>query len=195
MAKKVEKTVKKAKIEKKLHTLEEAIASIRNAKKVKFDATVELHINTKEAVKGEVSLPHGTGKVARVVVLDEALIEQIEKGVINFDILIAHPSMMPKMVKLAKILGPKGMMPNPKNGTLTPDTDKAVEKFQKGSLNFKTESKFPIIHQAVGKMSFTDKQLSENVQAFIAAVSKPKINTVFIAGTMTPSVKLNVELI
>jgi large subunit ribosomal protein L1 len=179
----------------KTYSVEEAISSLKKVKYAKFDETLELHLNVKESVKGEVSLPHGTGKSVRVVVLSDDLIVEIEKGVINFDILIAHPSMMPKMVKLAKILGPKGLMPTPKNGTLTPDTEKAVEKFKKGTINFKSESKFPIVHQAVGKMSFTDEQLAENVKAFIAAVSKSKINDAYLSATMTPSVKLNVELI
>lgn len=182
-------------VENKLYSVEDAVALLKKIEYVGFDETLELHINVKEAVKGEVSLPHGTGKSVRVVVLSEELIPEIEKGVINFDILIAHPSMMPKMVKLAKILGPKGMMPNPKNGTLTPDTAKAVEKFQKGAINFKSESKFPIIHQAVGKMSFKPEQLVENVKVFVNTVSKSKINSVHLSATMTPSVRLDVELI
>lgn len=179
----------------KTYSLTEAVSILKKAKYVKFDETLELHINVKENLKGEVSLPHGTGKSVKVVVLSDDLIVEIEKGIFNFDILIAHPSMMPKMVKLAKILGPKGLMPTPKNGTLTPDTDKAVEKFGKGTINFKSESKFPIVHQAVGKMTFTDEQLIENIKAFVAAVSKSKINNIYLSATMTPSVKLNVELI
>ena len=185
----------KKSVDSKQYSAEDAVALLKKIKYAAFDETLELHINVKEAVKGEVSLPHGTGKSVKIVVLTEEMIPEIEKGIANFDILIAHPSMMPKMVKLAKILGPKGLMPNPKNGTLTVDTDKAVEKFSKGAMNFKSEAKFPIIHQAVGKMSFKDEQLVDNIKSFVNAVAKSKIDSVYLTATMTPSVKLNVELI
>lgn len=192
--KKYQKAVQKVD-KNKLYSIEEAVLVLKSAKYVGFDESFEVHVNTKEQLKGEVSLPHGIGKTIKAVVLDDRLLEEIEKGIINFDILVAHPSFMPKLVKLAKILGPKGLMPNPKNGTLTPNTKEAVEKFEKGSLRYKTESKFPILHQSVGKISFENKQIIENIKALILAISKSKINSVFVTTTMGPSVKLNLESI
>jgi len=179
---------------KKTYPLKDAVALLRSMKYATFDESVELHVNTKEAnIKGEVSLPHGTGKTVRVVVADDALLAKINDGVIDFDILIAEPSFMPKLVKFARVLGPKGLMPNPKTGTVTDKTAEAVKKFSSGTLRFKTEAKFPIIHQVVGKMSHTDAQLVENVEALVKAIVKKNILNLFISSSMTPSVQITLE--
>lgn len=179
---------------KKAYSLKDALSLLRKMKYASFDESVELHINTKEGnIKGEVALPHGTGKTLRVVVADDALLKKLDDGVIEFDVLIAAPSFMSKLVKYARVLGPKGLMPNPKAGTVTEKTEEAVKKFSSGTLRFKTEAKFPIIHQVIGKMSYTDAQLVENIEALIKAVVKKNIDSMFITASMTPSVQIVVE--
>lgn len=179
----------------KKYTLSEAIILIKKIKYTRFDETVEIHINVKDQnIKGEIAFPHaGFGKKRRVAIVDDAVLSAIEKGKIEWDVLIAHPSMMQKLVKYARLLGPKGLMPNPKNATLTDKTDQALKKFSSDVVRYKTEAKFPIIHQSVGKLSFTDAQLKENIEIFLKAVSPNKINSVFLKSTMSPSVKLQIE--
>lgn len=185
----------KAKIDKnKLYSIEEAINLLKKIKYAQFDETVELHLNVKEVgIKGEVELPYGTGKQKKVAVVDEKLLADLEKGKIDFDVLITHPQYMPRLVKYAKILGPKGLMPNPKNGTISTNPYETAKKFQSGLIRFKTESKFPLIHQPVGKLSFPKENLVANVKAFISAVGKNKIEAAFIKSSMSPSIKLSLE--
>lgn len=176
---------------KKEYPLKEAVALLRTLSYVKFDESVELHINLKDKdVKGEITMPHGTGKQIKVAIADDALIADLENGTIDFDILIAHPSFMPKLVKYARVLGPKGLMPNPKNGTVSDAPEKAADKFKGGSLRYKAEPKFPLMHQIVGKMSFTDEQLVANIEALMKAIDSKKINGAFLSGSMTPSVRV-----
>lgn len=173
--------------------LQDALKLLKKLTYTKFDETVELHINLKEgSVKGEVSLPHGTGKTVRVVVFDDNLVQDIEKGTINFDILIARPSDMPKLAKFAKILGPKGLMPNPKVGTVSDEPEKALKKFEKGTIRYKSESSAPLVHQAVGKLSLAEKDLAENISVFLSAVGKKNISQVFLKSTMSPSIRIEV---
>ncbi len=190
-----------AKVEKnKTYKLKEALSILPELKIADFDETVELHINTTDkGISGAVTLPHGTGKTIRVEIADAAdakhvedVIKKIEAGQIDFDILIATPDAMPKLAKVARILGPKGMMPNPKNGTVTPKPTEAAKKFEGGQMNFKTESKFPIMHLSVGKLSFGDKKLEENIKAAIDAVNAKKIKNVTLKSTMSPGLKLDV---
>jgi large subunit ribosomal protein L1 len=129
------------------------------------------------------------------VIVDDKILEKIEQGVIDFDVLVAHPSFMPKLAKFARVLGPKGLMPNPKAGTVSPNPEEVVKKFEKGVLRWKTEPKFPLIHQLIGKISFDEKALIENAAAFVKAVGKPHIKAVFIKTTMSPSLRLDVEKI
>lgn len=178
----------------KSYKLTEALKILRKMQYAKFDEAVELHINTKESgLKGEVSLPHGTGKKLRVTVVDDEVLKKIEAGVIDFDILVAAPSDMPRLVKFARVLGPKGLMPNPKAGTVSEKPEAAAKKFQAGALRFKSEPKFPLIHQTVGKVSFKDEQLTENIVAFIKAVKPQNISAVFLKSSMSPSIRLKVE--
>lgn len=184
----------------KKYKLAEALEILPKLKIAKFDETVELHINTLEkGIAGNVTLPHGTGKQMRVVVANqtedpkavEALVKEIEAGQINFDVLIATPDAMPKLAKVARVLGPRGLMPNPKNGTVTPKPKEAMKKFEGGQINFKTESKFPIIHLTAGKLSFGDKKLADNIKALIAAVKQKNIKNVTLKSTMSPGIKLD----
>lgn len=178
----------------KFYDLTEAVELLKKINKAKFVSSVELHINTTEkGIKQNTVLPFGTGKKIKIAVVDDKVLADIEGGKIDFDVLISHPSFMPKLAKLAKILGPKGLMPNPKNGTVTTDTEKAIASFSKGQVQIKTEADFPLIHQLVGKINMETKELAANIQAVIEAVKKNRIRSAYLSGTMTPSVKLNLE--
>lgn len=173
------------------YPIKNSIEILRKFKKSKFDETVELHINVKEkGTSGVVSLPHGTGKTLRIKVADDALIADVEKGKIDFDVLIAAPSMMPKLAKVARVLGPKGLMPNPKNGTITDKPDSLIEKLSKGQVSYKTESTAPVIHLSVGKLSFEDKALEENINTVLTSVGAIRIEKVFLKSTMSPAIRI-----
>jgi large subunit ribosomal protein L1 len=190
-----------AKVQKeKKYKLADAVALLPELQRAKFDETVELHINTVEkGISGNVTLPHGTGKQTKVVIANqttdaqgvEDLVKQIEAGQIDFDVLIATPDAMPKLARVARVLGPRGLMPNPKNGTVTPKPEDAAKKFAGGQMNFKTEAKFPLLHLTVGKVSFGDKKLSENIKSAVAAVKTKNIKTVVLKATMSPGIKLD----
>ncbi len=172
--------------------IKEALKLLREVSLSKFDPSVELHINMKEkGLRGTVAYPHGTGKQIRVVIADDSTVEKVQKGQIDFDILIAHPSMMPKLAKVARILGPKGLMPNPKNGTISPEPEKVAAKFKKGEVQWKTEADFPIVHQVIGKLSFKDSQLEENHIALIKALGEKVVN-VTLKSSMSPGIKVKV---
>lgn len=182
----------------KKYTVDEALKILQKSKS-KFDETVELHINTNEkGVSGNMTLPHGTGKKMRVEIADNVqdpkhlseLVKEIESGKVNFDILIATPDSMSHLAKIARILGPKGLMPNPKNGTIHPKPKEAMKKFEGGQINFKTEAKAPIIHMSVGKLSFEEKQLTDNIKATLQAVKAINIKNVTIKSTMSPGIKI-----
>jgi large subunit ribosomal protein L1 len=182
----------------KLYPLDDAIVLLREVSLADFDATVEVHLNTTDkGLRGTVDLPHGTGKKVRVAIADnstvENLVAEIEKGVFNFDALIAHPQAMPKLARVARILGPKGLMPNPKNGTISPKPEEVAKKLAAGAVNWKTEADFPIIHQILGKMSFKDKQIAENFSALIKSISVPKIKNVTLKSTMSPGIKIQIS--
>jgi len=181
----------------KLYSLKDAVSLIKQTSLTKFDGTVELHVNLNPLSLGEktdyrttVSLPHGTGKEVRVVIADDKIIAEVEAGKINFDVLVAHPQMMPKLAKVARILGPRGLMPNPKTGTVSPDPEKRAKELSSGQVNIKTEPGNPIIHMPVGKISFADSDITENVQAVIDALSG-KISKVSLSSTMGPGVKVS----
>ncbi len=208
----------------KLYTVEEACNLVKETSVTKFDASVEiamnLNLDTKKAdqqLRGAIVLPNGTGKSARVLVLakgdaakkateagaefvgDTDMIEKIEKeNWFDFDIIIATPDMMPALGKIGKVLGPKGLMPNPKTGTVTMDTAKAVNEVKKGRVEYRTDS-FGIIHALVGKASFDAKALKENVDAFISVIVKSKpttvkgdyIKSISVSTTMGPGIKID----
>lgn len=178
-------------VKSKHYSVTEAVSLLKKMSFESFPASVELHINTIDtSVKGELMLPHGTGKEVNVAVFSSELEEKLKKNVIDFDILLAQPSDMKVLVKYSKLLGPKGLMPTPKRGTLTENIDAAKKKFLAGSLNYKTEPKFPIMHQVVGKITFTEKQLVENVTLFLSTVQKKNIVSAYIKTSMTPAVPL-----
>jgi len=175
---------------------------LEKAHLAKFDETVELHINTlTTGLSGQVTLPHGTGKQTRVAIIApasnaaaaEALLKDIEVGRINFDVLIATPDAMPKLARVAKVLGPKGLMPNPKNGTITPNPENIAKQYEGGQMQYKTEAKTPVMHVAVGKLSFGPDKLSENIEKFVATVKPENIRNITLKSTMSPAVKLLVK--
>jgi large subunit ribosomal protein L1 len=200
--------------------VEEAVKIIKENASAKFDESVEIHIRTgidpkkgDQQVRGTVVLPHGTGKSKKIAVITttsaaeakevgadivggEELIDKFAKK-INFDILVATPEMMPKLAKVAKILGPKGLMPNPKTETVTTKIKETVEALKKGKAAFKNDDTGNI-HQVVGKVSFSENNLSENIKTFLESVNKYKpsglkgklIASATICSTMGPGVKL-----
>lgn len=203
-------------------TISQALEQIKKSDKAKFDSSIEVHINCdlnkekQETVRFSFILPHGTGKSKKIAVissqavvgvdleLSEVDIEKLEKGQIkpkvDFDVLIVEPKFMAKLAKVAKILGPAGLMPNPKNGTVSEDVQKAVEQFNKGKLEIRTEANGTVIHTIIGKKSFTTQALEENFAELISAVKANKpakssetwIKSIFISGTMSPSVQVAV---
>lgn len=167
------------------------IEMLRKFKKSNFDETVELHINTREkGISGQVSLPYGTGKKLRIKIADDALIGEIEQGKIDFDILVATPDMMPKLAKVARILGPRGLMPNPKNGTISDKPEQVVEKLSAGQITYKTEPQAPLIHMSVGKLSFENDKLSENIRTVLESIGAAKISSVTLKSTMSPAIRI-----
>jgi large subunit ribosomal protein L1 len=212
-----------AMVESRPYAIEEAVSLVRKMKYTKFDETLELSIllgvdpkHADQMVRGTVVLPHGIGKTKRVCViasgekLKEAegagadyvggkeIVDKIAGGWIEFEAVVSTPDMMREVGKLGKVLGPKGLMPNPKSGTVTPDVAKAIKEIKAGKLEFRVD-KTAIIHCGVGKLSFEEKQLSDNVHALMTAVLKAKpptakgkyLRSVFMSSTMGPSVKLD----
>lgn len=214
-----------SKIEKgKLYSLEDAVKLVKETSTSKFDGSVEiavrLNLDTKkndQQLRGAIVLPHGTGKTKKVLVLakgdaakaaekagadyvgDTDMIQKMEKeNWFDFDIIVATPEMMPLLGKLGKILGPKGLMPNPKTGTVTVDPTKAIEDIKKGRVEYRTDS-YANVHAIVGKVSFEDSKLVDNINAFMDVIVKSKpqaskgiyIKNVSLASTMGPGVKVD----
>lgn len=177
----------------KVYSLKEALELLEKLQRKSFDETVELHLNTTATgISGQITLPHGTGKKTRVAIATDELIAEVEKGIINFDVLVAEPIMMVKLAKVAKVLGPKGLMPNPKNGTITPKPEEVAKKYEGGQINFKTEAKAPIMHLTVGKISFGPEKLTENIEALIVAIKKANIVNATLKSTMSPGLKIKI---
>ena len=204
---------------------EEAISLAKKAAVAKFDETIEVHIRTgcdgrhaEQQIRGAVVLPHGTGKTVKVLVfakgtkVDEAqaagadyvggeeLIPKIQnEGWLDFDVVVATPDMMGVVGRLGRVLGPKGLMPNPKAGTVTMDVTKAINEIKAGKIEYRLD-KANIIHVPIGKASFTEEQLTDNFQTLISAINKAKpatlkgqyLKSVSVAPTMGPGVKVNV---
>jgi large subunit ribosomal protein L1 len=177
----------------KLYSLGEAIKIIKETSYSKFDGTIELHLVVKkEGTSVQISLPHTAGKEKKIEVADDKTIEKLEAGKIDFDILLATPEMMPRLVAFAKILGPKGLMPNPKIGTLI-KTAKDASRFSGNTITIKTEKNTPLIHTVAGKVSQKDKELEENIETILNGVGKKQILKAYLSATMSPSVKLSLQ--
>lgn len=187
-------TSARSKVDKtKSYSLSEAITTIKKLSYSKFDGTITFDGVVKEAGKlGSVSLPHSTGKSIKVAIVDDSVLAEIEAGNIDFDALITTPAFMPKIAKYARVLGPRGLMPNPKNGTVTPKPELKKAELEKGKFDLKTEKKRPVIHVVIGKVSMDDKNLIENIEALYEA-TKGKLVSASISATMSPSVKLKIK--
>ncbi len=214
-----------SKVEKnKLYTKEEAIKLVKETSTTKFDSTVEvalkLNLDTKKAdqqLRGSIVLPHGTGKVKKVLVIakgeaaeaarkagadyvgDVDMIDKIQKeNWFDFDVIVATPDMMANLGKIGRILGPKGLMPNPKTGTVTMNTEKAVNDIKKGMIEYKTDS-YGNIHSIIGKVSFDDSKLLENLEYLVNTIIKAKpavvkgtfIQNISVSTTMGPGIKVD----
>ena len=208
----------------KAYGISDAATTVKNLKSAKFDETVELALNLNvdprhadQMVRGAIVLPHGTGKTVRVAVFakgtkaDEAkaagadivgtddLVADIKQGIFNFDVVVAAPDCMGLVGQIGRILGPKGMMPNPKTGTVTPDVATAVKNVKGGRVNFRVDKKGNI-HAGIGKVSFEANQIAENLTSLLQAINKQKpasakgryIKTGALSLTMSPAVKLDV---
>ena len=204
--------------------LDEAASILLGASSVKFDESIEVAINlgvdpkhADQIVRGTVSLPHGTGKDVKVLVFakgdmveeaekagadyvgDSDMVEKIKKGWTDFDVVIAAPDMMGEVGKLGRVLGPRGLMPNPKVGTVTTDISRAVTESKAGKIEFRVD-KFGIIHNGIGKLSFEKEKIVENARVFIDAIKKAKpqaskgtyMKKVTITSTMGPGIKLDI---
>lgn len=209
----------------KFYSLEEAVPLLKETTVTKFDSGVEIHMNltidpsqADETVRSTVSLPHGTGKAMRVVAFvpetfvkealsagavkagGDELIVEVEKGWLEFDVAIAHPDMMKSLGKIARILGQKGLMPNPKAGTITKEITKTIEELKKGKVEFRND-KQANLHNLIGKASFTQEQLKENIEKYIKAILSHRpsgakgqyIKTITLTTTMGPGIKLDVS--
>lgn len=206
----------------KEYTLDEAVELISKTSFTKFDASIEVHLVLKvdpkqsdQNIRDNLTLPFGTGKKVKValfsdepsakkipadIIGSDEILNLLDKGILNFDVLITTPALMPKLAKYARILGPRGLMPNPKSGTVTNDPEKAVNEAKAGKIEYRVDSN-GIIHVAVGKVSFKADQLSQNIRSLMASVisNKPSsvksayLKSLYIATTMGPSIKVNLN--
>ncbi|MFC1649878.1 hypothetical protein ACFL2C_04180 [Patescibacteria group bacterium] len=177
----------------KLYNLPEAIELVKKTSYTNFDGTIELHGTVKKSgLSVSVELPYSFGKSKKIEVADDKTVTKLEKGKVDFDVLLATPEMMPKLVPFAKLLGPKGLMPNPKNGTLIKDT-KSAKNFSAEKLTIKAEKKTPLIHVSVGKVSQKDKEILANLEAVIKAMGPRQLVKANLCATMSPSVKLKIQ--
>lgn len=175
----------------KRYPVSEAIKLVKETSYAKFDASVDLHLLIKKGnFSTDVNLPFFAGKQKRVVIADDETVEKLKQGKIDFDILLATSDMMPKLLPFARLLGPRGLMPNPKAGTLIKDK-KSSDKFSGNSLTIKTEKSQPIIHTSVGKVSQKESELKENIDTIIEAVNKKQIEKAYLTSTMSPSIKID----
>ncbi len=207
----------------KLYVLGDAMSLVKEVNTTKFDASVDLHVRlgvdprkADQALRGTVSLPHGTGKTKRVLVfctpdrVEEAkaagadhvglddYIQKVTEGWMDIDVIIATPNVMAQLGKVARILGPRGLMPNPKTGTVTVDIASAVSEVKKGKIAFRVD-KFGIVHASIGRVSFSPKQLSENAHELVSTLQKMKpssakgiyMKTISVASTMSPGIAVD----
>jgi large subunit ribosomal protein L1 len=177
----------------KYYPLEEAVKLVKETSLSKFDGKIEAHVTVIDLGNiGEISFPHLETASKKIVVLNDTILAEIKDGKINFDILIATPSTMPKLLPFAKLLGPKGLMPNPKIGTLTDKPEEAVKKLSVAKLMLKTEKKNPVVHIVVGKVSQPIEELAANINELIKVIKTNKIKKLALCATMGPCVKVKI---
>jgi large subunit ribosomal protein L1 len=178
-----------------LYSVIDAVAILAKLAKATKIKTCELHLNTRETgLRGELKLPHSTGKDVKIAIFSDDLAAKITAGQFDFDMLLCTPADMPKIARFAKVLGPKGLMPNPKSGTVTEHPEKrALELTSGGTLPYKTEAKFPIIHLNLGSITQKNEDLVDNINEAIKSINVTKIKSAYISCTHTPSVKLAIS--
>ncbi len=177
----------------KFYSVEEAVKLVKATNTTKFDATVTLHLNLnpkEKLTRAEVTFPHMAGAAKRVAIVSDELLKDIDAGKIEFDILLTTPAFMPKLAKYARVLGPKGLMPNPKSGTVTPNPEAKAKEFAGGKTVVKAEPKFPLMHITVGKVGQKPEELVANIMALVEAVKRKNITKAVLAATMSPGVKV-----
>jgi large subunit ribosomal protein L1 len=175
----------------KTYAAAEALELVKKTSTSKFDSAVELHAKVKaDNVRGTLTLPHGNGKTRRVAVADDETIEKIAAGHFDFDVLLAKPSQMPKLAKYAKQLGPKGLMPSPKAGTVTDDVDGVSQEINGGRVEYRAD-KTGVIHMSIGKVSFSTENLLENFRVIEVILLGSKLQSLTLASTMGPGVKVS----
>jgi large subunit ribosomal protein L1 len=211
----------------KLHTMSEAMALVKDVNTAKFDASVDIHVRlgvdprkADQAIRGTVSLPHGTGKTKKVLVMStadreteaiaagadyfglEEYIKKFQEGWLDVDVIIATPNVMAQLGKVARVLGPRGLMPNPKTGTVTANIADAVSEVKKGKIAFRVD-KTGIVHAGVGRVSFSPEQLMDNANELIQTLIKMKpssakgtyMKSLTVASTMSPGIKIDTKSI
>ena len=189
------KTMAKAIKKDELYSVANAVAILAKLSKASKLKTVELHLNTRETgLRGELKLPHSTGKDIKIAIFSDEVAAKIPANTIDFDILLCTPADMPKIARFAKILGPKGLMPNPKSGTVTEHPEERAKQLAGGgTLPYKTEAKFPIIHLNLGSITQKNDDLVDNINEAIKSINVTKIKSAYLSCTHTPSVKLAIS--
>ena len=178
----------------KSYPLTEAIELVKKTSLSKFDGKIEAHVSVYDiGTVGEIAFPHLETSSKKIVILNDAILAEIKEGKLDFDILVATPVTMPRLLPFAKVLGPKGLMPNPKTGTLTDKPEEAVKKLSVAKQIIKTEKKAPVVHVVVGKVSQSVEELEANIKELIKTVKANKIKKLSICATMSPSVKVTIE--
>ncbi|MFZ1721046.1 MAG: hypothetical protein WAU07_00920 [Microgenomates group bacterium] len=179
----------------RIYDPEAAVELVKKLSYSKFPGTITLDgVVRDEGDQGVLTFPHSTGKTRVIAIVDDALIEKIEAGVIEFDVLITEPKYMAKIAKFARVLGPRGLMPNPKQGTVTPNPELKKKELERGKVTIKSERKFPVIHVTLGKTDMETTQIVENMRVLFSAL-KGKLKKAAISATMSPSVKVDVSVV
>jgi len=184
----------KAKIDvNKYYPLKEAVKLVKETSLSKFEGKIEAHITILDIGNiGEINFPHLETTSKKVVILNDTILAELKDGKVNFDILIATPATMPKLLPLARILGPKGLMPNPKNGTLTDKPEDSLKKLSVAKTILKTEKKAPVVHIIIGKTSQPNEEIIANIEELIKTIKSNKIKKLALCATMGPSVKVEI---
>lgn len=185
----------KAKVDhEKFHKVSDAVKLIKESSYSKFDGTMELHLVVKKlGTSVQITLPHQAGREKKVEIASDETIDKLKAGKIDFDVLVATADMMPKLVPFARLLGPRGLMPNPKNGTLVNDPKK-LKSFSAATITLKTEREAPLIHAVVGKVNQKEEEITENIETILKALGGDKgIIRAFVKATMSPSAKIKLK--
>lgn len=185
----------------KTYNAPDAVKLLKETSISKFDGSVELHLvldkqslslRGKDSLNTSVELPYHTGKTRKIEIASDETVEKLKTGKIDFDVLLSSPDTMSKLVPFAKLLGPKGLMPNPKNGTLVPNPEKAKDQFGGNNINLKTEKSAPLIHVVIARTSQPEKEIEENIKAILLNIGEKNIKKAVISASMGPGIQVSV---